>query len=515
MDKEFINQEVPVVQQDQPLNVYDIVNTVFKRKYTILAVFLFSIVLAITGYYIYPFVVPNQYEAKSTLLIKFGREFLKESLYQPELSDSGQLSSPFNRSNFIGSEIQILMNRDIKEKVLTTLGIENVYPGLIKSQPGNISSLEYALLIFDKSLSIEEIRGSDVIQVFFKHHDPQIASEIVNLLVGFYQEKRLEILTDPRRIEFLKQVLDEYSTKVEEAEQNLSSFKKKYGISSLEEQKDSLLKQNDEIDTALIETQNRIKELKQILSFQEEQIQIIPKFLSIPTELQENKNSLIAELESKLIELKFKENELLQKFKESNTWVVSVRKEIDLIKELIKKEKKKAQSSDREYQEGTILEVSPTYQQMESDIVKNNTELKGLEVKEINLLKQKDQLSKKLKKLYTYDRQYKGLTNDLSEAEKDYQILYKKYEEASISEEMDRQNMTSITVIQKATPPVKPIKQRKGILIFVAGGISIGLVGGAVLAILLEYISKVISTPAKAEKVLGLPILVTVPLKKI
>ena len=266
---------------------------------------------------------------------------------------------------------------------------------------------------------------------------------------------------------------------------------------------------------ALIETQNRIKELKHILIFQEEQIQIIPKFLSIPTELQEVKNSLIGELESKLIDLKIKENELLQKYKESNIWVVSARKEINFIKELIKKEKKKAQSSDREYQEGTILQVSPTYQQMELDIVKNNTELKGLEIREINLIKQKDQLNKELQNLYTYDRTYKGLTHELSEAEKDYQVLYKKYEEASISEEMDKQKMTSISVIQKATPPVKPIKERKGIRIFVVGGIFMGLVGGAVLAILLEYISKVISTPAKAEKDLGLPILVTVPLKKI
>jgi uncharacterized protein involved in exopolysaccharide biosynthesis len=508
-----LDQETPVNQQGQALDFRDIVNTIFKYKYIILTVSIVVVVLAVIGYYIYPLIIPPQYKAQSTILVKFGREFLKEALYQPELSGTGQ-ASPFARSNFIGSEIQILKSRELKEKVLATSGIKNIYPTLSELPSDKISSIEIAILIFETNLDISAISNSDVIQVSFTHNDPHIAAKVVNLLVDSYQVKRLDILTDPRTISFLKQLVDEYSNKVKEAEHNLSAFKKKYGIYSYEEQKVSLLKQATDVDTALKKSQNRIVELKQTLSFLENQIQIIPKFLSVPTKVQGVENPFIAELESKLIELKLKEHELLQKYKETNTWVVNLRMEIRLIEDLIEKENKKIQSSDNEYDGSTILGVNPTYQQMELEIVKNKTELKALEVKEKNLLQQREQLSKDLQKFYLHDRTYTELLYELSETEKNYQTLYKKYEEASISEQMDKQKMTSVSVIQKATPPLTSLKERKSITVFVAGGIFMGLCGGVGLAILLQFISKVVSTPEKAEKVLGIPVLVTIPLKK-
>ena len=513
MEHELLDQETPVNQKGQSFDFRDIVNTLFKYKYIILTASIVAVVLAVAGYYIYPLIIPPQYKAQSTMLVKFGREFLKEALYQPELSSTG-LSSPFARSSFIGSEIQILKSRELKEKVLATLGIKNIYPTLSELPSDKISSIEITILIFETNLDISAISNSDVIQVSFTHNDPHIAAKVVNLLVDSYQVKRLDILTDPRAISFLKQLVDEYSNKVKEAEHNLSAFKKKYGIYSHEEQKVSLLKQATAGDTALKKYQNRIVELTQTLSFLENQIQIIPKFLSVPTKVQGVENPLIAELASKLLELKLKENELLQKYKETNTWVVNLRMEIRLIEDLIEKEKKKIQSSDNEYDGSTILGVNPTYQQMELDIVKNKTELKALEVKNKNLLQQREQLSKDLQNFYLHDRTYTELLYELSETEKNYQTLYKKYEEASISEQMDKQKMTSVSVIQKATPPLKSLKERKSITVFVAGGIFMGLGGGVGLAILLQFISKVVSTPEKAEKVLGIPVLVTIPLNK-
>jgi uncharacterized protein involved in exopolysaccharide biosynthesis len=118
MDKEFLNQAPPDYQQEQsPFNIRDIINTLFKRKLTIFIVFIMGASLSVSGYYILSYATTPVYEAYSILLIKFGREFLKEALYQPELTDSSQVSSPFNRRNIIGSETQILLSRKLKEEV--------------------------------------------------------------------------------------------------------------------------------------------------------------------------------------------------------------------------------------------------------------------------------------------------------------------------------------------------------------------------------------------------------------
>jgi len=173
----LMKHEILIEQKNQTGSLRDILTILFKHKYKILIIFLATVITVTVG----SFLLPPTYEAKSSLLVKFGREYV----YRPEV---GERSSnvgliPLNQEEVINSEIQILTSRDLVEKVINTLGIEKIYPDLLEKPPEGIPPLEVAIRNFEKTLSVEGVKKSNVIQVSFQHREPQVAANAVNVLV--------------------------------------------------------------------------------------------------------------------------------------------------------------------------------------------------------------------------------------------------------------------------------------------------------------------------------------------
>jgi len=67
-------------------------------------------------------------------------------------------------------------------------------------------------------------------------------------------------------------------------------------------------------------------------------------------------------------------------------------------------------------------------------------------------------------------------------------------------------------VLQAASPPTEPEKSKRKQFMLIA--LVLGLVGGIGLAFVLETVPQRCTTPLSAEKHLGLPVIVTIALKK-
>ena len=200
----------------------DFLTILFKHKYKILTVFLATVITVTVG----SFLLPPVFEAKSSLMVKLGREYM----YSPEVGDAKSSISfqSFNQQEVISSELQILTSRDLIEKVVTTIGVDTIYPDLVKVPPKRIQPLEAAILGFEKNISAENIKKSNVIEVSFLHKVPEIAARAVNQLVEFYKEKHLQVLSSPKS-SFIEQQLNTYQQKMEESENNFEALNKNTG----------------------------------------------------------------------------------------------------------------------------------------------------------------------------------------------------------------------------------------------------------------------------------------------
>ncbi|MCX5844388.1 MAG: Wzz/FepE/Etk N-terminal domain-containing protein, partial [Deltaproteobacteria bacterium] len=300
----------------------DLLIILFKHKSKILITFLATVISVTAG----SFLLPPTYEAKSTLLVKFGREFI----YRPEVGEKpsdSRSSIAINQEEIINSEIQIMTSRDLVEKVITTLGMENIYPDILESPPRGMTALEASARGFEKNLNVEGIKKSNVIEVSFQHKDPQMAAKAVNTLIEFFREKHLQVMSDPKS-SFLVQQLSSYEQKLKASENEMEAFRQKNKVYSLDEQRTLLLRQRMELDTAYKDSANRISELREKVASLRKQMLNISKNEQHYTETDRYK--VIDEIKAKLFNLQLQEQQLLNRYREDSTLVVNIRKEIKL-----------------------------------------------------------------------------------------------------------------------------------------------------------------------------------------
>ena len=485
-------------QQSQAISLRDFLTVLFKHKQTILIIF-FGVIATVT---IGSFLLPPTYEAKSSLLVKFGREYVYRSEVGERGSpDMGPLIPP-NQEEVINSEIQILTSRDLIDKVIQAIKVENIYPEAVKNPSATMTPLEAAILRFEKKLSVEGVRKSSVIQVSFQHKDPRIAAKAVNLLVDFLKEKHLQVYSDPKS-SFLEQQLSAYDQRLKDSQNQLEAFKQKYRVFSLEEQRTLLLKQRTDLDTSFKTSQNAIRELQNKLWSFKTQMRAVSKDVPLYTESERYK--IIDDAKAQLLTLQLKEQELLQKYNEGTALVINVRKEIKIVQDFIKKQEEDLKGKVRTGQ-------NIVYQDVEKEMIKTQAELSSQEGKSAILREQIAQLDREMQTLDLRENDLQNLKREVAENEKNYKTYLEKVEEALISDNLNRQKMANISVIQAAAVPAKPIKPKKALNI--ALGIILGAVSGLGLAFFSEYTSEGLSNPEGAERHLGLPVLGTVPYKE-
>ena len=482
-------------------NLKDHLTVIFRHKRAISAIFLIT-VMVVTAL---SFLIAPAYEAKSSLLVKFGREYI----YHSETADSQAERTPplVSQEEMVNSEINILTSRDLIEKVIRAVKVENIYP-LVENSSSLLADigispklppLQAAIIKFSKNLDVRAVKKSSVIEVSFQHKDPRIAAEAVNLLIAFYKVKHLEVYSGFQS-PFLERQLSIYDRKLTESENELEEFKEKNRVYDLDEQKGLLLKQQMDLDTESKDTKKNIDELRSRLSTLQAQMKAFSlpgnKNAYTPTEL----DKIIVEGRGKLLDLQLEEQQLLEQYKETNPLVANVRKEIAIVSDFLGK------------QEGGIEKKvetgNPVYQGVEADALKTQAELSSQLANEGVLGRQLDQVNGEIGSLDLKGRQLEDLQRSEELDNLNYRNYAGKVEEARISDDMNRQKMANVSVIQEAGIPAKPVHPKKGLNILLS--ILLGAVAGVGYAFLAEYYSQVLSTPEGAEKRLGLPVLASI-----
>jgi len=480
-------------QKPQAFNLRDLLVVLFKHKFKIVLVFLAAIIAAPLIYSRLPVI----YEASSLLMIRYGREYSRPSIG----SDPAPLR--VGLPEIVNAEMSILTSRDLKEKVIGTVGVEKIFPTLAGSSPEMQNVMDIAIFMFDGMLSLQTGKNSNLINVSFAHRDPEVSANVVNALVDAYKDKRLEILKDSKSLPFLEKKTAEYRRKLDESEANLAALKQKYKVFSFDQQRNLVLTQRMQLDATSKTTQTQVKELTQKVSSLETQLKSVSQNITLPQE----ESHGVSEAELQLLTLERKEQELLSKYNESNGLVLGTRNEIRLVKDFLEKQKRKKTG-----------QVKPGgnefYQSLQKDIITAKAELGSLAIRSSDLQQQLAEIDRNMQALDLQEKDVRDLERQVSISEQNYQTYLKKLEEARISDDMDQQEMNSVSVVQSASAPLVPKSPSKGLLQYLGIAALLGAAGGVGLAFFLEFIKQGLISPQRAEKCLGLPVLTTISHRK-
>jgi uncharacterized protein involved in exopolysaccharide biosynthesis len=479
-------------EKTQEKGLRDILTVLFKHKTKIVSMFFLWVFVGL----LLSFLLPPVYEAKTSLLVKIGREYVS----RPGLED-GRTVMSLEQQEVVNSEIQILSNRELIEKVVKRLTVEYLYPDLVKHPSKKMTPLGSAILKFETSLKVDAVRKSNVIQVAFQHKDPKVALKALNLLVELFKEKHLEVFSETPS-SFLESQMAVYREKLKDSENRMESFKQENQVVSLDEQKSLLLKQRTDLDSSLKQANNTIRELQEKLASLSNQKKESSANKTLYTNTERER--IIVDAKAKLLTLQLQEQDLLKKYTEESRLVVNVRKEIQFVQNFLKE-----QEEDISARVGTGNRV---YQEMELERIKTQADLKSQQAKAATLAIQISRLDEEIRSLDSSGIPLENLKRELSTNAKYYQTYVDRLEEARISENMNLNKLANISVIQEAAVPEKPVRPRKSLNLLIS--IFIGGVSGIGLALFSEGISQSFTTPESAERRLALPVLTVISYKK-
>ncbi len=476
-------------------NLRDYLSIFFKHQKTILVAFcVLSFLGCVLAVVYQKFLYAPKFEAKSSILVKFGWEN-----YYPDPSLGKRDSPAVDESQMLGAEVSILQSRDLKEKVISALTPEAIFPRLATGKPSSISKYDEALLLLDKSMKVTPVAGSGIINVIFEGDNPQSAAAVVNQLVSDYIDKRSEIYKDPKSALFLQNKVHYYRQKLAEALNNLRAFSEKTKIIEFDKQRNMLLQQRSDLKVALSSTSNEIQEVQQSMAELEKELKAIP-----PSVLTAAASDRAGDANSKLLGLRLQEQQLTAKYKGDNPLIDGVRAQIATVENYIK-----TNSSDNP----KAAPADPVYQEIQKQVLANKAKLSALSVRFTDKQNQLVEMNNELQAFESNENQYRMLEAAVSSNKQVYADYQRKLEAANVYNELGRDKMTSVSVIEPAGAPLLPANPPKPLFLLFAVTICFALFASLGIAFVLESNKQVMSTPMEAEKRLELPVLITIPIK--
>jgi capsular exopolysaccharide synthesis family protein len=142
------------------------------------------------------------------------------------------------------TETAILQSDSLALAVIEKLGLASKPPFVGKSQDNSEKGLPLQdapvtrtrlLRIFRRSLKVDPIRGTRLIQVSFESQDPRQAAEIANALIEGYKNQYLQSHYEAtsETSDWLTKQLSDLKANVEESEKKLTDYEKENGILNL------------------------------------------------------------------------------------------------------------------------------------------------------------------------------------------------------------------------------------------------------------------------------------------
>lgn len=486
--------------QEKRSSLRDLAYVFFRRKWVILGVFL-STVIPVT---VYMLLIPPLYEATARLLVKPGRE----NIYVSPVGSPEGMHPPTiiqRVSEVINSEIQIIESRVLIRRVVEEMGVARLFPHMLleDSQAADAKEslrFEAAVNRALHDLSAERVKATDVIEVGFKSYNPDMSANFIDRLIDLYLERHLEVHQSGQSYEFFRTQSAQLEQKLKTAARRLADFKKRYGIVSFDERKDLTLSKymgvNAAIkdnDTAIKETQKRIEKFKEDLTEISEH-----KYLS---QDQSTDPPVISTLKQRLAELELRKTELVGEYKQDNFKVVSIDNAIAKAREMLAGEEEKFHGS-------VSTGLSATYQQIEAELLVQEANMAAFSSRGAELGKHLIKYGQELERLGRLEPELRALERDVSVQEQNYRLYLTKFEESRVSDAMDAARMVSVSVLEPATAPLRPIPVHKALNIIVS--ICIGGVAGLGLAFLIEYFDHTFKVPEDIKDNLKVPMLGTV-----
>lgn len=458
------------------------------------------ILISITGLLvavIYAVNAPNIYKSTTVLKISKPSGSVLQGSLLPEFQD-------FGSDRFIANEIEILKSYKLREKVAKALidsfkiSSDKKNFSLILEEPDDkisiatLKSLENIIKVLASSVSIDQKRGLDIVEISVESKSAKEAALVANLYASSYKEINLAInrqqLTAIK--DFLAKQRDEKLKELGNVEETLLAYQEQKGIVQLPEQAKTLIAQSSDFEAKLNATKIDLtiaeKTLNQYKAELDKQDPEIKDYIeSLATE------PYIKNLQLQIADMK------TQKDRAIATSANSQRKN-ELIKEYdtrIEELRNKLNNQLSVYRAGVLASSPEEIKDLTRKVLEEEVKYQALlaSYKKLNEIVQ--DYDKRLNKLPTSTIDLARLQREQASYEKLFTQVEERYQEAIINEQSVPGN---VLVIDEGLTPTIPAKPNRLLIVIVGMVLGVGL--GIAFAFIKDHFDNTIKTPEDIQK---------------
>jgi polysaccharide biosynthesis protein PslE len=432
--------------------------TLFKRWKVIV---LFAVASVLTAA-LYIFLVPWRYESDARIVIKVSEDDVSDASITEQ---PGQAANPAIFGDvvlqIVNSRADILQSEDVTRATLQKLGVAKVYPEILASPPRFFgTAFDAANHRLIKDLTVTPVRGSNSLAVSLLNRNPQIAQETLRTLIAVFMDKQAQVMRNPRA-RFLEEQLVKARKRVDAAQSALLGFKSKKRIMSLDDERQLLLKQRDQLEANLASENTQ----------------------TLGTSITEAHN-VLATAEQRYLQAK-------QTYAPGTPSLEDARNALDLSQQQYDALLKSLANVGGSAPDSNVRPHESTPPAAKGGLPKTWTT-------------QLESVNARLNHLNESEGDLLTLQRQLDVASEDYKAFLQRAADAHVSEALNEQGAA---VSQEPTLPYQPARPR--IFLVAALAILFGLIGGLGLCFLLEMADETIGMPEQVEPLLGLPVLAT------
>jgi uncharacterized protein involved in exopolysaccharide biosynthesis len=446
----------------------------------------------------YTLLRPRQYRSEMDILVQNtrGDEQITPSRVNGEIAVNGVTEEQIN------SEIQLLQSRGLANLVVDPNWNSN---SAMSMNPSQLKAHEKAVDEFEKHLTAELVRKSDVIHVSYVSSDPKSATDVLNRLLAAFLEKQREIAQPPGTSKFFADQADRYKSQLDQAQQQLADFQQKQQIVSLPDTEQNTDREINDAETELRTTDAEISELTERIGSQTHQLKNIPTRQQTQERTIPNEYS-IEQLNTMLAELQNQRTSLLTKFTPQDRLVQEIDKKIADTKAALS-------SAQHMTSQEVSSDINPVWQTVTGSIIQSESDRQALKAKHDALVNQIGTLRSSLSTTEGSTVPFTTLRQKVAELENDYQLYSQKRDEAEMADAMNQNRLLNVAVQQNPTYSTIPFRPRPVVDTVLGGFTAIFL--ASFLVFFAEVGRDTIANAGELEGQTAFPVLATVPLARI
>jgi tyrosine-protein kinase Etk/Wzc len=316
-----------------------------------------------------------------------------------------------------------------------------------------------------KKSIVVSMKDRDIVDIAFQDTDPVLAQKVANSIAQEFINESAKTKKEQARnaMNFINEQLNIYR-------QKLGSSEKMFSVNKVD----------DELRMAL--------DRKQLLESRLASLRTV-----LPGRVTAGQNPAVSRLQTQLAELEMELAKLMVDAREEHPRVISLRKDIARVKDVLDIEIKKDTVHDG------IASSDPVYLQAEQELHQVNLQISYLQKRKNELRGEDDQDGS--------PAEAPGALATGQKVDEDiYRMLLKQAESISVADRLqDTDKGSAFSIVEYARLPLSPVKPNRIAIIF--GGLCMGMLAGLGSVFLMEYLDRSFRTSDDAKKVLKMQFL--------